>query len=84
MPGAGEQQTQGPSKGPQWASTVQESTERPIERKTAMTGVGGALSLVLIWIAKQAGVELDEFTAVAMATLIIFGVSYRTSPGKEH
>jgi hypothetical protein len=66
---------------PEPFKTETKKTDWTPEPKTAMTGIGGALAVVLLWVAGLAGIEMQVADAVALATLVIFLVSYRTPPG---
>ena len=49
---------------------------RQIAPKVGAAGVGGALSVLLVYLLSLAGVELDTEVAAAIATVFAFGAGY--------
>ena len=45
-------------------------------RKVAATGISGACVTLLLWGAKQAGVDLNVETATALVLVVSFGAGY--------
>lgn len=49
-----------------------------IASKTAVTGIGGAVAVLLVWGLSLAGVEIPDAVVAALTTLLAFGASYAT------
>lgn len=50
-------------------------------RKVLSSGISGAVTTVLIWIAGEFGVEMPPEVATALVTLVVFAAGYLTRPG---
>jgi hypothetical protein len=46
--------------------------------KAASVGLGGSLSIIVVWLISMAGVEVPDAVAGALATLFGFGAAYLT------
>lgn len=55
---------------------VNQPTATTIEPKLAASGTAGAASIVLVYIAEQAGLDLDAVTAAAFVTVASFVTGY--------
>ena len=49
-----------------------------IHPKTASAGLSGSLTVVLVWLAGLAGLDVPEEVAAAFASILAFGGAYLT------
>lgn len=57
------------------AKLVNQSSAAPTE-KVAAAGIAGSLTVLLVWLAGQAGIEVPPEVASAVTTLVAFVAGY--------